>query len=1368
HHGDDNLGDGNHGDETHLELSEDRANSLKRKIGSFKVARQVDHMVNKDVVKEAAVAMAMDAYKADTSVSNNAADEAEKAIQALHKQYMRYVHRDIKSKCKASAEREDEGAAYFTRAPMVRQDSRTSKMDNKLEISRPRSIHGEPRMRSLSTGDIRNLYKSQNGNEGKRHMRVKSWKDENNQRLTYLDGDLRWIIGSLSRLEDSRERRDSGSPLIKHAPGKQQGLAMVAEAGAAKSDTSNSTKDIAEPCVVEDDVFEDTLTSNVELLIEENAAKDVKTDDSHPMVVQNENNTDLNSGIVVRPLSILNEEGAPVSSCESSFSLECRTQEDAIKNVEGSEAMLPDDGLKSIEPVHESTAKRAQEDVIQNVEENVEKNDATDGATPTSNDEAMLPDDGLKSIEPVHESTAKRPQSLEIQGEAQISKSADITESASIETPPSKADISGSDEVISTPSPPKMSGSTKSTSNNSSSKKNGSGGEVKLRKIKMTKGRRPFSAVEQGNIPRSPTEIKVQLKSFHSHIDDDSLDSGVPADIKRKVSFDIEAAEETVEETSPKRPPRMKGKLDYSASFATPSRDKPFKRTKNTKYRAERSSRWQTLSDTDWRKVSRLSMARSALEFMHDGPVTLVTDALPASIPNFPTHKRAQIALELFTTERTYVRGLETVIELFKTPLEGYLESKEIETMFSNINGIFLLNKDVLFSLCERVTHWKDEQMLGDIFVDMAPRFKIYATYCTNYDGAENLIKQKIKRKKDFEAFLNACYNDPICQPGLTLQAYLITVVQRIPRYMLLLRDLVKCTPAHHPDTKSIKEGLQKMNNIAEFINNQLQAVQGQRAMAELRSRVIGIKAFETPGRSLIKEGEVYLMSTKKTYKCLLFNDMIVFAAKNVNKHSEVELTLELKTLWVCDLNSDDPQTSKEDAIELYTPERSYTMYAGSRNEKKHWLQKLKTAIAIQLHGEEATDSSEISSRKAAFTFKDSRIYCGLFVDSKTQGHGVLAWPNRTRYVGNFEDGERNGIGELTYNTGEKYKGEWMDDKQHGVGTLTYPNGDVYVGEWQEGKMHGKGLIKFSNNDKLDGEFVDSEVCGWARLECTNTLFYEGTWKHSKKHGKGKLIKPNGDTYEGEFQNDRIHGQGEMVYAKTKATYNGQWENNQRHGIGTYSIPNGARYEGEWSSDHIQGRGKMVYGNGEVYEGSWFRNMKDTTLGKGVFHSHEGVYDGHFEYENAQMKIFRSVYTDVLHFQREGQGKMIYADTGIYEGSWFHNLRHARGKMIFPNGATYEGNWDLDSPHGSEGVYVDQASDYIYEGDWVHGRKEGRGIEKTASSSYEGDFKANVRHGKGLETLEGGIVFEGKWRDNRKVGEGVRRTRWGNSETTEI
>jgi hypothetical protein len=36
-------------------------------------------------------------------------------------------------------------------------------------------------------------------------------------------------------------------------------------------------------------------------------------------------------------------------------------------------------------------------------------------------------------------------------------------------------------------------------------------------------------------------------------------------------------------------------------------------------------------------------------------------------------------------------------------------------------------------------------------------RFKIYATYCKNFDRADSMLKQKIKKNKEFERFLKVC-----------------------------------------------------------------------------------------------------------------------------------------------------------------------------------------------------------------------------------------------------------------------------------------------------------------------------------------------------------------------------------------------------------------------------------------------------------------------------------------------------------------------------------------------------------------------------------------------------------------------------------
>ena len=45
-----------------------------------------------------------------------------------------------------------------------------------------------------------------------------------------------------------------------------------------------------------------------------------------------------------------------------------------------------------------------------------------------------------------------------------------------------------------------------------------------------------------------------------------------------------------------------------------------------------------------------------------------------------------------------------------------------------------------------------------------------------------------MKKKKEFELCIQQCMSDPQVKAGLTLTSYLITPVQRIPRYILLLK----------------------------------------------------------------------------------------------------------------------------------------------------------------------------------------------------------------------------------------------------------------------------------------------------------------------------------------------------------------------------------------------------------------------------------------------------------------------------------------------------------------------------------------------------------------------------------------------------
>lgn len=746
----------------------------------------------------------------------------------------------------------------------------------------------------------------------------------------------------------------------------------------------------------------------------------------------------------------------------------------------------------------------------------------------------------------------------------------------------------------------------------------------------------------------------------------------------------------------------------------------------------------------------------------------MFTDGFPITLPSYPSDRRSLIALEIYTTERTFVRGLEVVVMLFKRQISenNLMDPKEIKIVFSNIDCILDLNKQIFDNLFERISTWSDEQMIADIFLNFENDFKIYSEFCTNYDQGEAYLKQKQKKKKDLDTLLNNCYMNPVSLPGLTLSSYMITVIQRIPRYILLFRDLLKRTAIDHPDYQNIQKAGKMMEKVASYLNEQLKQSQCAKALEALQTQITGLKAYFTPDRNLVHEGYVSLLSSKKTYQCVLFNDLLVFAIKGTNKQSSVELALDLKTVWVEDLQDLDPQTTKSDAIALYTPDRPYTMYVGKSGEKSIWMNHLKMAIARFLYDINGSDTSELDTRETSHTYADGSVYSGTFYKAKRHGEGTMMWPNQMTYRGEWLDDERNGFGVLEYLNGDIYEGQWMDDKQDGLGTFKYKNGDTLSGEWKNGFRDGQIAINYKNGDRFIGQCSNDRIEGVGELTCTNGFHYAGQWRRNLKHGKGKLTTPEGAEYSGYFLRGKYHGKGELIYPDS-SIYKGEFERGERCGQGNYTVPGHSTYEGQWMHDLKDGRGKMTYENGDEYDGTWVLDMR---IGQGVmFYNYGGCYRGQWQ-------------SDLKH----GNGLMEFRDGRSYDGEWNNNAMQGSGTMKFKHGDMYKGGWKDNQPHGKgiltkpggwycDGSWLqgkqhgycalkDSINKYDYEGEWSNGLKEGHGIEKTRLSVFEGEFVDDLRDGYGKETFPDNSTYEGYWSQAQKHGNGTRKLNNGVTE----
>lgn len=78
----------------------------------------------------------------------------------------------------------------------------------------------------------------------------------------------------------------------------------------------------------------------------------------------------------------------------------------------------------------------------------------------------------------------------------------------------------------------------------------------------------------------------------------------------------------------------------------------------------------------------------------------------------------------------------------------------------------------------------------------------------------------------------------------------MILPIQRVPRYEMLLRELVKHTANNHPDLQVIKDSLAEISNIAGRIN------EGKRKFENLQKvgRIHGYAELVQPDRFLVCE----------------------------------------------------------------------------------------------------------------------------------------------------------------------------------------------------------------------------------------------------------------------------------------------------------------------------------------------------------------------------------------------------------------------------------------------------------------------------------------------------------------------------------
>lgn len=231
---------------------------------------------------------------------------------------------------------------------------------------------------------------------------------------------------------------------------------------------------------------------------------------------------------------------------------------------------------------------------------------------------------------------------------------------------------------------------------------------------------------------------------------------------------------------------------------------------------------------------------------------------------------------EIINSEKSYLRQLEIVEEFFMKPLQenGILATQIYANIFGDILGIRQVNKELLLAM-ETST-----DKIGKVFLDLAPYLKFYSTYANDFKQATNLVEDQLLKNKPFRNFMERQESRP--EVSKKLNALLITPVQRIPRYKLLLDDIIKNTPRYHPDKENLMEARTQIDAIAWYINDQIEDYEKNKIMIDIQKSLQGgLPKIIKPDRKLIKQGNLMKVNKSGGHAqpryVILFSDMLMY-----------------------------------------------------------------------------------------------------------------------------------------------------------------------------------------------------------------------------------------------------------------------------------------------------------------------------------------------------------------------------------------------------------------------------------------------------------------------------------------------------------
>ncbi|KAJ7330433.1 hypothetical protein DFH08DRAFT_1022692 [Mycena albidolilacea] len=267
--------------------------------------------------------------------------------------------------------------------------------------------------------------------------------------------------------------------------------------------------------------------------------------------------------------------------------------------------------------------------------------------------------------------------------------------------------------------------------------------------------------------------------------------------------------------------------------------------------------------------------------------------------------KRRKVIQEFYETEKAYVDGLELIYSHFLTPIIASLETpqpllqrSDLASVFSNFVDIWNLHRAFYASLSDLLSSSPPDAApppLSPVLLSHFPYLSLYNPFVTAFPSTISAMANLTsppsayhpaphpQYSPAFAAYLRAQEADPRCGK-LKLRDWLLTIVQRCPRYLLLLKDLIGCTEPDDPEHAQLVAVHALVSKITLTLNTSIHTHAQTLALLALQRATPSLPAnFQliAPGRALVRRGPLAHVERGKAAprerEFLLFSDCLVW-----------------------------------------------------------------------------------------------------------------------------------------------------------------------------------------------------------------------------------------------------------------------------------------------------------------------------------------------------------------------------------------------------------------------------------------------------------------------------------------------------------